>query len=117
MYLSRAEHDHLAAALPGTTLAKTRYSIPPLGIDVFDPPLHGLIIAEAEFGTEAELHAFQPPVTWSPMSTATPASPADAWPGLRARNSSAGWPSTACRCRLSERAELDYQVFTVNAGS
>ncbi len=61
MYLSGAEHDHLAAALPGTTLAKTRYSIPPLGIDVFDPPLHGLVIAEAEFETEAELHAFQPP--------------------------------------------------------
>ena len=48
-------------ALPGRRLAKTRYSIPPLGIDVFDPPLHGLVTAEAEFGTDAEMLAFQPP--------------------------------------------------------
>lgn len=61
IYLSRAEYDQLAAALPGRRLAKTRYSIPPLGIDVFDPPLHGLVTAEAEFGTDAEMLAFQPP--------------------------------------------------------
>ncbi len=61
IYLSRTEHEHLAAALPATTLTKTRYSIPPLGIDVFDPPLHGLVMAEAEFGTEAEMRDFHPP--------------------------------------------------------
>jgi CYTH domain-containing protein len=61
IYLSEAEHKQLAAALPGRRLAKTRYSIPPLGIDVFDPPLHGLVTAEAEFGTDAEMLAFQPP--------------------------------------------------------
>lgn len=61
IYLSKAEHDHLVAALPGKPLAKTRHSIPPLGIDVFDPPLHGLVIGEAEFCTDAELLAFQPP--------------------------------------------------------
>jgi CYTH domain-containing protein len=61
IYLSKAEHDQLAAALQGKRLAKTRYTIPPLSIDVFDPPLHGLITGEAEFGTDAEMLAFQPP--------------------------------------------------------
>lgn len=61
IYLSKAEHDRLVAALPGALLAKTRYSFPPLGLDVFDPPLHGLILGEAEFGSDAEMRAFQPP--------------------------------------------------------
>jgi CYTH domain-containing protein len=61
IYLSQAEHDRLVTALPGEPLSKTRYSIPPLGIDVFDPPLHGLVIGEAEFSTDAEMLAFQPP--------------------------------------------------------
>lgn len=61
IYLSGAEYSQLAAALPGHRLAKTRCTIPPLGIDVFDPPLHGLVTAEAEFGTDAEMLAFQPP--------------------------------------------------------
>ena len=61
IYLSDAEYNQLVAALPGQRLAKTRYSIPPLGIDVFDPPLHGLVTAEAEFSTDTEMLAFQPP--------------------------------------------------------
>jgi CYTH domain-containing protein len=61
IYLSKAEHDQLVAALPGKRLVKTRYSVPPLGIDVFGPPLHGLVTGEAEFGTDAEMHSFQPP--------------------------------------------------------
>jgi hypothetical protein len=32
IYLPKTEHDHLAAALPARTLAKTRHSVPPLGI-------------------------------------------------------------------------------------
>jgi hypothetical protein len=47
-YLSAAEYDPLAS-LPGEVLRKTRLSVPPLGIDVFDPPLHGLVLSEAEF--------------------------------------------------------------------
>jgi CYTH domain-containing protein len=61
IYLSEAEYRQLAAALPGHRLAKTRYTIPPLVIDIFDPPLHGLVTAEAEFSTDAEMLAFQPP--------------------------------------------------------
>src|SRR6478609_3730832 len=46
-YLSAAEYD-LLATLPAAVLSKTRLSVPPLGIDVFEPPLHGLIMADAE---------------------------------------------------------------------
>lgn len=56
-YLSQAEYDALAT-LPMRQLQKTRYSMPPFGVDVFAPPLHGLTMAEAEFASEADLHAF-----------------------------------------------------------
>jgi CYTH domain-containing protein len=59
-YLSAAEYD-LLASLPAGVLAKTRLSIPPLAIDVFDPPLHGLVLADAEFGTDEAAAAFIPP--------------------------------------------------------
>lgn len=42
-------------------LCKTRLSVPPLGIDIFDPPLHGLVLAEAEFTTDEEARSFLPP--------------------------------------------------------
>jgi len=60
MYLSEAEFDAFSK-LPGDVLTKTRLSIPPFGIDVFDPPLDGLILAEAEFETEEEMLAFGAP--------------------------------------------------------
>ncbi|GAB3436435.1 CYTH domain-containing protein [Actinophytocola sediminis] len=59
-YLSKTEYD-LLADLPTTTLIKTRYSIPPFGIDVFAPPLHGLVLAEVEFDTDNAMLAFRPP--------------------------------------------------------
>jgi CYTH domain-containing protein len=59
-YLSKAEYD-LLAQLPGKMLIKTRYSVPPLGIDVFAGPLHGLVLAEAEFDTNNAMLAFRPP--------------------------------------------------------
>jgi hypothetical protein len=59
-YLSRPEYD-LLATLPAAVLTKTRHSVPPLGIDVFDPPLDGLILAEAEFVTDADARAFARP--------------------------------------------------------
>jgi CYTH domain-containing protein len=59
IYLSAAEYDVLAAL---EVLRKTRLSVPPLGIDVFDPPLHGLVLAEAEFTTDQAAQSFpQPP--------------------------------------------------------
>ena len=64
-YLSAAEYD-LLAGLPARVLAKTRLSVPPWGIDIFDPPLDGLILAEAEFTTDEEAQAFVPP---EPTST------------------------------------------------
>jgi CYTH domain-containing protein len=60
IYLSQAEYE-LLACLPAATLSKTRLSVPPLGIDIFDPPLHGLILAEAEFATDEAARSFLPP--------------------------------------------------------
>jgi CYTH domain-containing protein len=60
-YLSQIEYD-LLATLPAAVLSKTRLNIPRLGVDVFDPPLHGLVLAEAEFETDEEARAFRPPV-------------------------------------------------------
>jgi hypothetical protein len=59
-YLSPAEYD-LLATLPAAVLSKTRVSVPPLGIDIFDPPLHGLVLAEAEFTTDDAARSFRPP--------------------------------------------------------
>jgi CYTH domain-containing protein len=59
-YLTRAEHDVLAS-LPAGVLSKTRLSVPPMGIDVFHGPLTGLIMAEAEFTSDATAAAFVPP--------------------------------------------------------
>jgi len=60
LYLSQREYDAFAA-VPARRLTKTRYSMPPLGVDVFDPPLHGLTMAEAEFPTDEAMHGFKPP--------------------------------------------------------
>jgi CYTH domain-containing protein len=59
-YLSTTEYD-LLASLPAATLSKTRLSVPPLSIDVFEPPLHGLIMADVEFGTDQEAQSFLSP--------------------------------------------------------
>lgn len=56
MYLEEQEFDVLAA-LRAKVLTKTRYSMPPLGIDVFDGALCGLILAEAEFNSSDEASA------------------------------------------------------------
>ena len=53
MYLSSVEFSVLAK-LPAKVLTKTRHSVPPFGIDVFDGVLSGLVLAEAEFNPAAE---------------------------------------------------------------
>lgn len=70
-YLSRDEYD-VFAVLPAAVLVKTRLSIPPLGVDVFGPPLDGLVLAEAEFGTDEEMYAFEPPAGIVAEVTADP---------------------------------------------
>lgn len=42
-------------------LRKTRYSIAPFGVDVFAPPLSGLILAECEFSDDVTMNSFVPP--------------------------------------------------------
>ncbi|MFJ9370724.1 hypothetical protein ACIRRA_40780 [Nocardia sp. NPDC101769] len=60
-YLTGGEY-RLFATLPGNVLTKTRYSIPPFGIDVFALQLRGLVIAEAEFSNDDDMLAFTPPI-------------------------------------------------------
>ena len=62
-YLSPDEYAALSI-LPGSMLTKTRLSIPPFGVDVFDAPLDGLLLAEAEFDSDAALSSFEEP-TWA----------------------------------------------------
>jgi CYTH domain-containing protein len=52
MYLTQDEF-HVLAQLPARKLTKTRFSVPPFGIDVFDGQLQGLILAESEFDSAA----------------------------------------------------------------
>lgn len=48
MYIDENEFRVLAQ-LPSRQLTKTRHSVPPFGIDVFEGPLEGLVLAEIEF--------------------------------------------------------------------
>lgn len=59
-YLDESEYERLAA-LPGVMLTKRRLSIEAMGVDVFEGALDGLVIAEAEFGSDEEMAAFLPP--------------------------------------------------------
>ncbi|MFG2626795.1 hypothetical protein [Streptomyces sp. NPDC048473] len=59
-YLSPDEY-RLPASLPAAVLVKNRLSVPPFSIDVFGPPLRGLVLAEAEFTSDEEAEAFVPP--------------------------------------------------------
>jgi hypothetical protein len=61
LYLSAAEYEAVAIA-PADTLRKVRTSIPPFGVDEFQGPLAGLVLAEAEFETDDDEAAFQPPI-------------------------------------------------------
>jgi CYTH domain-containing protein len=60
MYLTEAEFA-VFELLPAHTLTKTRHSVPPFGIDVFDGELAGLILAEAEFDSAAAAEALAIP--------------------------------------------------------
>lgn len=60
MYLTENEFSVLAQ-LPAKTLSKSRYSVPPFGIDVFDGELQGLFLAEAEFDSAGDAGALRLP--------------------------------------------------------
>ena len=61
-YLSEGEYE-LMHVVGGDELRKVRYSVPPFGVDVFLPPLDGLVIAEAEFDSDEAMAASAAPET------------------------------------------------------
>jgi len=62
MYLRAAEHAVLEQ-LPAGVFHETRLSVPPLGVDVFEGALSGLVPGEAEFDDDESLESFVPPPT------------------------------------------------------
>jgi len=60
MYLTEDEYCVLAG-LSAKTLTKTRHSVPPFGIDIFEGTLKGLLLAEAEFESAATAEALAIP--------------------------------------------------------
>jgi len=68
--LTREEFILLSQLLPAAQITKTRHSIQPFGIDVFDGELQGLILAEAEFDSAEAANALElPPFTLREIST------------------------------------------------
>jgi len=60
IYLTQDEFA-IVAQLSAKPLSKTRYSVPPFGIDVFEDVLEGLVLAEAEFESAREADALMLP--------------------------------------------------------
>jgi CYTH domain-containing protein len=60
MYLTKDEFCVLAQ-LSAKKLSKTRHSVPPFGIDVFEGTLEGLLLGEAEFDSAAAAEALTLP--------------------------------------------------------
>src|SRR5580658_5535063 len=60
MYLTKDEFCVLAQ-LSAKKLSKTRHSVPPFGIDVFEGTLEGLLLAEAEFDSPSAADALTLP--------------------------------------------------------
>lgn len=61
LYLSATEYQALTS-VPARTLEKVRSSIPPFGVDEFRGALAGLVLAEAEFESDADSTAFEPAI-------------------------------------------------------
>ena len=75
--LTEQAYDRLLAKAEGGRLSKTRRRVPcgayTIEVDVFDPPLAPLVLAEVEFPTEEEALAFQPPAWFGREVTYDPA--------------------------------------------
>lgn len=65
VYLSEAEYVFLASTLPSHRLEKRRYRFHggtlPMGIDQFQGPLEGLVMAEVDFGANGDPSSFPMP--------------------------------------------------------
>ncbi|MET7492987.1 hypothetical protein ABZV61_30040 [Streptomyces sp900116325] len=48
------------ASLQGAVPVNKCLGVPLFGVDVFEPPLHGLVLAEVEFASDDEVRAFVP---------------------------------------------------------
>lgn len=63
--LTEKAYRHLLAKADGLVIRKNRYCLPcgryTIELDIFDPPLSPLVVAEVEFPTEEEALAFRPP--------------------------------------------------------
>ena len=75
--LTETAYDRLLAKAEGGRLSKIRRRVPygahTIEVDVFDPPLAPLVLADVEFPTEAEALAFQPPAWFGREVTYDPA--------------------------------------------
>jgi CYTH domain-containing protein len=60
MYLTKGEFSVLAQ-LPAKQLSKTRHSVPPFAIDVFEAERRGLFLAEVEFDSDSAADALKVP--------------------------------------------------------
>lgn len=74
--LTAESYEHLKKKADGNIISKKRFRIPlpdelTVELDLFDAPFEDLILAEVEFISEEQAHAFLPPgwfgeeVTWS----------------------------------------------------
>ena len=65
--LTADAYEHLRLKIDGRIISKKRYMLPlreyTIELDIFEGDLEPLIMAEVEFESEAEAHAFVPP-TW-----------------------------------------------------
>jgi len=71
MYLAAFEYEAFIS-IPADTLRKVRSSFPPLGVDVFEGALTGLVLAEAEFESDVDEAAFGLPTEAVAEVTADP---------------------------------------------
>jgi CYTH domain-containing protein len=71
LYLSEGEYG-LLAALEANVVRKTRHYFGVWGLDVFEGPLRGLVLAEAEADDESQLRKLEPPWPVQAEVTANP---------------------------------------------
>lgn len=60
LYLTEGEHETFAS-LPGARLVKRRYAVDGFSLDIFEGALTGLVLAEVEVDSPADLSAIVPP--------------------------------------------------------